>query len=65
MILSPYVLINSKLQSSKNFFEKFPLQKQLLKQRFEEIDKINFLSHAYGSKHERTKGTIFPSYEGI
>jgi hypothetical protein len=62
---SPYVLINSKLQSSKNFFEKFPLQKQLLKQRFEEIDKINFLSHAYGSKHERTKGTIFPSYEGI
>ena len=62
---SPYVLINSKLQSSKNFFEKFPLQKQLLKQRFEEIDKINFLSHVYGSKHERTKGTIFPSYEGI
>ena len=39
---SPFVLINSQIQSSKSFFEKFPYQKQMLRQRFEEVEKISF-----------------------
>lgn len=61
---SPYVLINSQIQSSKSFFEKFPLQKQILKQRFEEIEKINFLSNTNNgnNKHEKHK-SMFQVYE--
>ena len=53
---SPFVLINSQIQSSKSFFEKFPYQKQMLRQRFEEVEKISFNNE--GTRGDRRNRSI-------
>ena len=59
---SPYVLINSQIQSSKSFFDKFPYQKEMLRQRFEDVEKIHFNNDTRTDRKAqsiRSVGSIF------
>lgn len=47
---SKYVILNEELFSSKNVFEKFPKKKQILEQRFKEINSNNTVEEFFDNK---------------
>ena len=52
------ILMNQKIQTSKNFFLDFPKQKNELQEKFKEIDSINFNSTDTNKIQEIIKSTF-------